>query len=109
MRYLVLLVAVALAGCAAEGRLGYIEPEKRPAVLQAFGLEPNPGPYAVIVLAQDEAGEVNERASSWATSFKGTQENWVESSEQLALHQCGLYKAEDEFCYVVYKGGWVER
>ena len=115
MRILLLLSVVGLlAGCAAEARYVPIPLEQRPTVLKAFGLKPESldglygiGHNTVIVIAQGPAEGINWRASKASRSVTGTAQNWLDSAEISALHHCGLYKEENETCFVVYRGGWI--
>ena len=110
MRYLVLLVAVLLAGCAAEAKYAALPPEIRPVVLESFGasdLESRQSRLygfpqnTVIVIARGPDG-INYKASRLSRSSRG-----LDDTEHWALHHCGLYKEDDENCYIVFRGGWI--
>ena len=109
MRHLILLIA--LAGCAAEANYIQVPPESRLGVLKAFNAsnleDPKEWAYGrpqktVIVVARGPDG-TNAKASRLWRDFRS-----LDDAEHSALHHCGLYKKDDETCFVVYKGGWIE-
>ena len=112
MRILLLLGVVGLlAGCATEVKYDHVRPEKRAAVLEAFGFSEganDPGPYAVLVIATDEANVINPEATTSVVPTTGPISERLSSAERATVNHCLRYKEADETCYVVYKGGWIE-
>lgn len=105
-----LLIAALSAGCAGDEGTHYsldvnyliILPEHQDRFLAGFKQRYTPGSQTVIVLATDVRGRLNPKATI------ALENEPLNRAEHRTIRRCESAKREDETCYVVYRGHWID-